>query len=243
MDDLTVVYSDGKVDVYADQKVLDWYIQYPAPYSGEFSGPLYFTFRDEATRQSIIKRIRDNRPKSSQADMSCTVPDPVHGGPIHRSPDCSNEGPYRNLDFLKYIAVNVTFTTTGPGNILLPPGTTIPPRLFIIGPRLYLSSPRCAGLDTYHDAVDKSIPPGGEYINALDQLNSSLIEGSYIGSGGHDEFMLLFVDSSSKIATTVLPGYYEVGEADTSLISRSVSGAAAKIVEGRRQRNRGNQTP
>jgi hypothetical protein len=84
--------------------------------------------------------------------------------------------------------------------------------------------------------VDKSIPPGGEYINALDQFNSSLI-----GYGGGNELMSLFEDSSTKIFTTVLPGYYEVGESDTSLISRSVSGAAAKIMEARRQRNKTNQ--
>jgi hypothetical protein len=236
MDELTAVYSDGKVDVYTDQIVLDWYIQYPAPYSGEFSGPLYITFRDEATRQSIIKKIRNSRPASFLPDMSCTVLDPVYGSPIRRNQDCSYGGPSRNLDFLKYISAEITFTTSGPGNVLLPPGATMPPRLFITGSVLYLSSPRCAGLDTYHNAVDKSIPPGGEYINALDQFNSSLI-----GYGGGNELMSLFEDSSTKIFTTVLPGYYEVGESDTSLISRSVSGAAAKIMEARRQRNKTNQ--
>ncbi len=241
MDDLTGVYSDGKVDVYTDQKVLDWYIQYPAPYSGEFSGPLYIAFRDEATRQSIIKKIRSSRPVSFLPDMSCTDLDTAHGNlTMHRNQDCSNGGPSRNLDFLKYIAAEVTFTTSGPGNVLLPAGATMPPRLFIIGWTFYLSSPRCAGPDTYHNTVDKSVPPGAEYIDALDQMNSSLIGGSYGGSN-RDEFMSLFEESSTKIATTVLPGYYGVGEADTSLISRSVSGAAAKIIEGRRQKNQSNQ--
>ena len=47
--------------------------------------------------------------------------------------------------------------------------------------------------------------------------------------------MALFVDSSTKIAKTVLPGDYRVGEADDSLLSRSVKGVALKITEGRRK--------
>lgn len=235
-DTLTNVYSDGKVDVYTDQKVIDAYIKYSAPYSGEFSGPLYFAFRDETIRQSIIKRIRDNRPANFQPNMTCTVLDPVYGTPIKRNQDCANGGPSRNLDFLKYIAVDVTFTTHGPGNVLLPPGATMPWRLFIIGSALYLSSPRCAGLGAFDKTVAKSIASDEEYIDALGQgaPNSTLIGETYGGSN-RDEFMALFVDSSTKITTTVLPGDYQVGETDESLLSRSVKGAALKITEGRRK--------
>lgn len=235
-DNLTNVYSDGKVDVYTDQRVIDAYIRSPAPYSGEFSGPLYFAFRDETVRQSIIKKIRDNRPASFQPAMTCTVLDPVYGSPIKRNQDCANGGPSRNLDFLKYIVADVTFTTHGPGNVLLPPGATMPLRLFIIGPVLYLSSPRCAGLGAFDKTVAKSIPPDEEYIDALGQAapNSTLIGETYGGSN-RDEFMALFMDSSTKIGTTVLPGDYQVGEADESLLSRSVKGIALKIEEGRRK--------
>ncbi len=242
-DSLTNVYSDSKVDVYTDQRVIDWFIQNPAPYSGEFSGPLYFAFRDETVRQSIIKKIHDNRPASFQPNMTCTALDPVYGSPIKRNQDCANGGPSRNLDFLKYIAADITFTTHGPGNVLLPPGATVPSRLFIIGSALYLSSPRCSGLSAFDKAVAKSIPPDEEYIDALGQAtpNSTLIGETYGGSN-RDELMSLFVDSSTKIATTALPGDYQVGETDTSLLSRSISGAAAKIIEGRRQRDQGHQT-
>jgi hypothetical protein len=224
------------VDVYTDQRVIDAYIQSLAPYSGEFSGPLYFVFRDEAVRQSIIKKIRDNRPASFQPDMTCTVLDPVHGGPTKRNQDCANGGPSRNLDFLKYIAADVTFTTHGPGNVLLPPGATMPLRLFIVDSVLYLSSPRCARLGAFDKEVAKSIPPDEEYIDALGQAapNSTLIAETYGGSN-RDEFMALIVDSSTKIVTTVLPGDYEVGETDRSLLSRSVKGVALKITEGRRK--------
>jgi len=242
-DNLTNVYSDGKVDVYADQKVIDAYIKYPAPYSGEFSGPLYFAFRDEATRQSIIRKIRNNRPTYFNRSMTCPDFDPSPGGSIRNSQDCDSGGPSRNLDFLKYIAADITFSTRGPGNVLLPPGATVPSRLFIIGPALYLSSPRCADLGAFDKTVAKSIPPDEEYIDALGQAtpNSTLIGETYGGSN-RDELMSLFVDSSTKIATTVLPGDYQVGETDKSLLSRSVSGAAAKIIEGRRQRNQGHQS-
>jgi hypothetical protein len=237
-DGLINVYSDGKVDVYADQRVIDAYIQYPAPYSGEFSGPLYFAFRDEAMRQTIINKIRNNRPTYFNRNMTCPDFYP------RRNQDCDNSGPSRNLDFLKYIAADITFSTRGPGNVLLPPGATIPSRLFIIGSALYLSSPRCAGLGAFDKTVAKSIPPEEEYIDALGQAapNSTLIGETYGGSN-RDELMSLLVDSSTKIATTVLPGYYQVGETDTSLLSRAVSGAAAKIIEGRRQRNQGHQSP
>ncbi len=168
--------------------------------------------------------------------MSCTALDPVYGSPMRRNQDCANGGPYRNLDFLKYIAVNITFTTSGPGNVLLPPGATMPSRLFIIGTVLYLSSPRCADLGAFDKSVAKSIPPDEEYIDALGKAapNSTLIGETYGGSN-RDEFMALFVDSSTKIAKTVLPGDYQVGEADDSLLSRSVKGVALKITEGRRK--------
>jgi hypothetical protein len=229
-DSLTNVYSDGKMDVYADQRVIDAYIQNPAPYSGEFSGPLYFVFRDEATRQTIIKKIRNNRPTYFNRNMTCPDFDP------RRNQDCDNGGPSRNLDFLKYIAADITFSTHGPGNVLLPPGAAMPSRLLIIGPALYLSSPRCAGLGAFDKTVAKSIPPGEEYIDALGSAvpNSTLIGETYGGSN-RDEFMALFVDGSTKIATTVLPGDYQVGEADESLLSRSIKGAALKITEGRRK--------
>lgn len=227
---LTSVYSDGKVDVYTDQRVIDGYVQYRGPYSGEFSGPLYFVFRDEATRQSIIKKIRNNRPTYFNRNLTCPDFDP------RRSRDCDNGGPSRNLDFLKYIAADITFSTHGPGNVLLPPGATVPSRLFMIGPALYLSSPRCAGLGGFDKAAAKSIPPGEEYIDALGEAapNSTLIGETYGGSN-RDEFMALFAGSSTNIATTVLPGYYQVGEADESLLSRSIKGAALKITEGRRK--------
>jgi hypothetical protein len=235
-DNLVSLYSDAKVDVYTDQKVIDWFIQSPAPYAGEFSGPLYFAFRDEPTRQSIIKKIRNNRPESFQPNMSCTVLDPVYGTPIKRNQDCANGGPSRNLDFLKYIAVDITFTTHGPGNVLLPPGASIPSRLFIIGPVLYLSSPRCVGPDSFNKVASRSVPQTEDYIDALGEanINSTLIGETYGGSN-HDEFMALFVDDSTKIATTVLPGDYQVGESDGSILSRSVKGAAIKITEGRRK--------
>lgn len=235
-DNLAEVYSDGKVDVYTDQRVIDAYIQYPGPYSGEFSGTLYFMFRDEATRQSVIKRIRNSRPTYFNRNMTCPDFDPSAGSSIRHSQDCDNGGPSRNLDFLKYIAADVTFSTRGPGNVLLPPGATMPSRLFIIGTVLYLSSPRCASLGAFDKAVAKSIPPDEEYIDALGQgsPNSTLIGETYGGSN-RDEFMALFVDSSTKISTTVLPGDYQVGEADESLLSRAVKGAALKITEGRRK--------
>src|SRR5208337_3410064 len=91
-DNLVGLYSDAKVDVYTDQKVIDWFIQSPAPYAGEFSGPLYVAFRDEATRQSIIKKIRNNRPESFQPNMTCTVLDPEYGNPTKRNQDCANGG-------------------------------------------------------------------------------------------------------------------------------------------------------
>ena len=239
-DNLINVYSDGKADVYADQRVIDAYIQYPAPYSGEFSGPLYFVFRDETTRQSIIKKLRNNRPTVFYRNMTCPDFDPSLG----RSIRCDNGGPYRNLDFLKYIAVDITFSMRGPGNVLLPPGAIVGARLFIIGPALYLSSPRCAGLGEVDNAAAKAIPPDEEYIDALGQeeFNFTLIGETY-GGANSEELMSLFVDSSTKIALTVLPGNYQVGETDTSLLSRSISGAAAKIMEGRRQRNQGHQAP
>ena len=237
-DSLTNVYSDGKVDVYVDQRIVDAYVQTSSPYSGEFSGPLYFAFRDEEMRQSIIKKIRNNRPAYFNRNMTCPDFDP------RRNQDCDNGGPSRNLDFLKYITADITFSTRGPGNVLLPPGAKMPSRLFIVGSVLYLSSPRCAGLGAFDMAVAKSIPPEVEYIDALGQAtpNSTLIGETYGGSN-RDELMSLFVDSSTKIATTVLPGDYQVGEADTSLLSRAISSAAAKITEGRRQRNQGHQSP
>jgi hypothetical protein len=229
-DSLTKVYSDGKVDVYANQRVIGAYIQNPAPYSGEFSGPLYFVFRDEATRQTVIKKIRNSRPSYFNRNMTCPDFDP------RRSQDCDNGGPSRNLDFLKYIAADITFTTHGPGSVLLPPGAAMPSRLLIIGSALYLSSPRCAGLGAFDKTVAKSIPPDEEYIDALGQEtpNSTLIGETY-GGGNRDEFMALFVDSSTKIATTVLPGDYQVGETDESLLSRSIKGVALKVTEGRRK--------
>jgi hypothetical protein len=235
-DNMTSVYSDGKVDVYTDQRVIDAYIQYPAPYSGEFSGPLYFVFRDEAMRQSIIKRIRNSRPTYFNRNMTCPDFDSSAGGSIRHNQDCDNGGPSRNLDFLKYIAADITFSTRGPGNVLLPPGATMPSRLFIIGTALYLSSPRCADLSVFDKTVAKSIPPDEEYIDALGQAapNSTLIGETYGGSN-RNEFMALFMDSSTKIATTVLPGDYQVGEADESLLSRSVKGAGLKITDGRRK--------
>jgi hypothetical protein len=235
-DNLIGVYSDGKVDVYTDQRVIDWFIQYPAPYSGEFSGPLYFAFRDKATRQSIIRKIRNNRPANFQPNMTCTVLDPANGTPIKRNQDCANGGPSRNLDFLKYIAADVTFTTHGPGNVLLPPGTSMPMRLFIIGSVLYLSSPRCVGPDAFNKAASGSVPQNEDYIDALGEagMNSTLIGETYGGSD-HDEFIALFADGSSKIATTILPGDYQVGESDGSLLSLSVKGAALRITEGRRK--------
>ncbi len=227
-DSLTKVYSDGKVDVYADQRVIDAYIQSPVPYSGEFSGPLYFVFRDEATRQNIIKKIRNSRPTYFNRNMTCPDFDP------RRSQDCNSGGPLRNLDFLKYIAADITFTTHGPGNVLLPTGAAMPSRLLIIGSALYLSSPRCASLGAFDRTVARSIPPDEEYIDGLGQgsPNSTLIGETYGGSNS-DEFMALFVDGSTKIATTVLPGDYQVGETDESLLSRSIKGVALKITEGR----------
>jgi hypothetical protein len=82
-----------------------------------------------------------------------------------------------------------------------------------------------------------------EYINALAQPspNSTLIGETY-GGGNRDEFMALFVDSSTRIASTVLPGDYQVGYTDNSLLSRSMKGAALKITEGRQIRSEGTQT-
>lgn len=236
-DDLTRVYSDGKVDVYTDQKVIDWFI-HAASYAGDFSGPLYFAFHDETMRQSLIKKIRDNRPTYFNRNMTCPDFDPRH------TQDCDSGGPTRNLDFLKYIAADITFSMSGPGNVVIPPGKTMPSRLFIVGPVLYLSSPRCAGLDVFNTKTLKSIPPSEDYIEALDvaNMNYSIIGQTY-GGANHDEFMSLFVDNSTRIATTVLPGDYQVGETDTSLLSRAVKGAASKIVDGRRRRTDGTQTP
>jgi hypothetical protein len=236
-DELISVYSNGKVDVYTDQKVIDWFV-HAASYSGNFSGPLYFAFRDETMRESIIEKIRNNRPTYFNRNMTCPDFDP------RRTQDCDSGGPVRNLDFLKYIAADITFSTSGPGNVLLPPGATMPARLFIVGPVLYLSSPRCAGLDAFNEKTLKSIPPSEDYIEALDvaNMNYSIIGQTYGGSN-HDEFMALFADSSTRIATTVLPGDYQVGETDTSLLSHAVSGTVTKIIEGRRQRNQGRQSP
>ncbi len=233
-DNLINVYLDDKADVYTDQRVIDAYIGAPVAYSGEFSGPLYFTFHDE----TIIKKIRSSRPAYFNRNMACPDFDSQH--PL----SCNNGGPLQNPDFLKYVAADMTFSTHGPGNVLLPPGATIPSRLFIIGSVLYLSSPRCAGLGAFDKAVAKSIPSDVEYINALAQPspNSTLIGETY-GGGNRDEFMALFVDSSTRIATTVLPGDYQDGETDTSLLSRAVKGAASKIVDGRRRRTDGTLTP
>ncbi len=236
-DSLINVYSDDKVDVYTDQRVIDAYIGAPVAYSGEFSGLLYFTFHDETMRQTIIKKISSSRPAYFNRNMACPDFDSQH--PL----SCNNGGPLQNPDFLKYVAADITFSIHGPGNVLLPPGATIPSRLFIIGSVLYLSSPRCAGLGAFDKAVAKSIPSDVEYINALAQPspNSTLIGETY-GGGNRDEFMALFVDSSTRIASTVLPGDYQVGDTDNSLLSRSMKGAALKITEGRQIRSERTQT-
>lgn len=222
-DNLINVYSDGNVDVYTDQTVINWYIHYPAPFTGEFSGPFYFVFRDEVQRQTIIKRIRNIRPEYFNRKLACPDFDP------RQVQDCGSGGPPRNPDFLKYIALDITYSTHGPGNVLLPPGATMPSRLFMIGDALYLSSPRCAGLSEFDKRVARQIAPDEEYIDALsgEIPNSTLI--------GEGEFMALFGDSMPKISRTVLSGDYQVDEADDSLLSRSLKGVALKITEGRRK--------
>lgn len=233
-DSLVRVYSNGAIDVYADQAIINAYITSPGPYYGEFAGPLYFALRDEDTRQTVIKRIRDNRPIDFQPNMTCTVFDPVSGSPLRRNQDCANGGPSRNLSFLKYVAADVTFTKHGPGNILLPPGATIPSQLLVVRWALYLASPRCSGLDAFDKTTAKSIPNEDEYIDGLDQMNSSLI-GSTYGGSNRDEFMLLFMDDPTKIDKTVLPGYYQINEADAPFLFRSIMGAVVKINEGRQR--------
>jgi hypothetical protein len=233
-DSLVKVYSNGAIDVYADQKVIDSYINYPGSYSGEFAGPLYFAFRDEDARQTTIKKIRDNRPADFQPNMTCTVLDPVSGSSIRRNQDCANGGPSRNLSFLKYVAADVTFSKHGPGNILLPPGATMPAQLLIVRSVLYLASPRCAGLDAFDKTVARSIPPEDEYIDGLEQMNSSLIAETYGGSN-RDEFMRVFVDAPGHVDRTALPGYYQFNETDAPFLFRSIMGAVAKITEGRQR--------
>jgi hypothetical protein len=234
-DSLIKVYSDQRIDVYADQKVIDAYISNPGPYSGEFAGPLYFALRDEDTRQTAIRKIRDNRPADFQPNMTCTVLDPTHGTVMRRNQDCANGGPSRNLSFLKYVAADITFTKHGPGNVLLPPGATMPAQLLIVGSVLYLASPRCAGLGAFDKMIARTIPAEDDYINDLEQMNSSLIGGTYGGSN-RDEFMQVFVDDPSRIEKTVLPGYYQFNEADGPFLFRSIMGAVAKITEGRQSK-------
>jgi len=234
-DRLVKVYSDQRIDVYADQKVIDAYISYPGPYSGEFAGPLYFAWRDEAARQTAINKIRDNRPTDFQPNMTCTVLDPTHGKPVRRNQDCANGGPSRNLSFLKYVSVDITFTKHGSGNVLLPPGATMLAQLLIVRSVLYLASPRCAGLGAFDKMIARTIPTEDDYINDLEQMNSSLIGETYGGSNC-DEFMQVFVDDPSRIEKTVLPGYYQFNEADAPFLFRSIMGAVAKITEGRQSK-------
>jgi hypothetical protein len=233
-DSLEKVYSDGRIDVYADQTVIDAYINYSGPYSGEFAGPLYFAFRDEGSRQTAIQRIRDNRPTDFQPSTTCTVLDPASGGQIRRDQDCASGSPSKNLGYLEYVAADVTFTKHGPGNILLPPGATMPSQLLVLRWALYLASPHCSVLDAFDKSIARSIPSEDEYIDGLDQMNSTLIGGTYGGSN-RDEFMSVFVDDPAAIKRTVLPGYYRIDEGDASFLFRSIMGAVAKINEGRQR--------
>jgi hypothetical protein len=234
-DDLIQVFSNGKIDVYTDQTLINAYTSYPGPYSGEFAGPLYFAFRDETTRQAAITIIRDHRPANFLSAMTSSA----SGGRTLQ--DCAIIGAAGNLSYLQYIAADVVFTKHGPGNVLLPPGADMPLQLLIVSSALYLASPRCVCLGAFDKAIARSIPGEEEYIDALDQTNSSLIVGTYGGSN-RDEFMSIFVDDPRKIDRTVLPGYYQINEANATFLFRSIMGAVAKINEGR-QRNAVNHNP
>ncbi len=234
-DDLIQVFSNGKIDVYADQTSINACASYPGPYSGEFAGPLYFAFRDETTRQAAITTIRDHRP----ADFLSAMTSSASGGRTLQ--DCAIIGAAGNLSYLQYIAVDVVFTKHGPGNVLLPPGADMPLQLLIVSSALYLASPRCVCLGAFDKAIARSIPAEEEYIDALNQMNSTLIFGTYGGSN-RDEFMSIFVDDPSKIYKTALPGYYQIDEATAPFLFRSIMGAVAKINEGR-QRNAVNHNP
>jgi hypothetical protein len=134
---------------------------------------------------------------------------------------------------LKYIAADITFSKRGPGNIVLPPGATMPSQLLVVGWALYLASPRCTGIGAFDNTIAKSIPSEDEYIYGLDERNPSLIRGTYGGSN-REEFMSLFVDDPTKLETAV-PGYYRIDEAAAPLLFRSIMGAVSKITEGRQR--------
>jgi hypothetical protein len=110
----------------------------------------------------------------------------------------------------------------------------MPAQLLIVRSVLYLASPRCAGLDAFDKTVARSIPTEDEYIDGLEQMNSSLIAVTYGGSN-RDEFMRVFVDAPGQVDRTVLPGYYQFNETDAPFLFRSIMGAVAKITEGRQR--------
>jgi len=110
----------------------------------------------------------------------------------------------------------------------------MPAQLLIVRSVLYLASPRCAGPNAYDETIARSIPIEDEYINGLEQMNSSVIAETYGGSN-RDEFMRVFVDDPSRIGKTVLSGYYQFDETDAPFLFRSIRGAVATIIEERQR--------
>lgn len=122
MQALVPAYSDGKIDVYINQKAWDFEMaDSPFPgFNGNFIGYLFFVFRDEAMRQQAIALLRSHYAPPRQGtcrQLAARQPTPKHpingvaSGEIWENVSCPVHP--ETFENFKYVVMSVYYRKGG----------------------------------------------------------------------------------------------------------------------------------
>lgn len=208
---LVPVYSDGKIDVYVDQRSLDEAIRFRVG-NGNFSAHLYFVYRDESTRQEAIGSIctESSRPRKTCVDK---------------------------LKDLKYVLMDVGYYKTGLVGVVTPDGKPVPGPVLSVKESVYLSPTGCDAADSVLSGYRGYPGPENETIWAS-HTGIGTETYAFMNESNSPRWSLLLGDLT-PLKTKIGFAAIQINREPTPLLSQVLFNVSQKIAE-EMMRNRAN---